>query len=166
MSATVFFCLRNSACALLCLFSGAHFWGYRRMWKDGADPFCELDSHTPSLPQWGIGILRELLIRWMIGGNWWQGEEPDVQSQWKNQELWPKNSTVLSADRLLPEGSGSHTLWDHAHRPVGTMPVAFIYLSCRQIQQLFEKVAPTNTDKPRDQEAPCGSSSPLKAPAS
>ena len=97
MSATVFFCLRNSACALLCLFSGAHFWGYRRMWKDGADPFCELDSHTPSLPQWGIGILRELLIRWLIGGNWWQGEEPDVQSQWKNQELWPKNSTVLSA---------------------------------------------------------------------
>lgn len=67
------------------------------MWKDGADPFCELGSHTPSLPQWGIGILRELLIRWMIGGNWWQGEEPDVQSQWKNQELWPKNSTVLSA---------------------------------------------------------------------
>lgn len=35
-------------------------------------------------------------------------------------------------------------------------PAVFIYLSCRQIQQPFEKAAPTSMDKSREREAPHG----------
>lgn len=101
-------------CLLLSSFApetvGVPFWGYgRRTWRGGAWPSCELGSHSPQ-PQWGTGILRGRLLQWTIVGNWWRGEVPDVQSQWKNQEVWPKILlfSLLFSDRLLPEGSGNH----------------------------------------------------------
>lgn len=60
----------------------------------------------------------------MIVGNWWQGEGPDVQSQWKNQEVWPKNFAVLPAAfrqvtarrfwKLYPSGPGSQACMQNA----------------------------------------------------
>lgn len=109
MPATVFFCLRNSACALLCLFPGVHFWGYGEMEQ------AHLVSLSHTLPA-SMGHWHPKRTTYpmddcweLVAGRSTRCAEPVEKSRSVAKEFCCLLSLLFS-DRLLPEGSGSHTL--------------------------------------------------------